>query len=468
MSRIKQVLRFAGVSVFALVCFTAFAQNAARPDAYLANDRPSDDRFKADILLVVAHPDDEVMATAYLARAIDQGKRVAVVYQTSGDGGNNEVGAEQGASMGDLRQLEARRALGTLGIQNVFFLGGHDTASQNVLNSLAHCDHGHCLDELVRIVRITRPEVILTWMPHFETGENHADHQSSGVLATEAFDLAGDPTAYAEQVSPVANPDKNMNLTEGLRPWQPKKLYYFYNPSHDVLADRGPQYSTTEVSPSKHESYGVLAAKAFAQHRTQGGDQTAAQLANHTFDQSKDEIGLIVNRPVQFVLGKTLVPSGVKDDIFAGVTSEEVEYQRPPGYSAIKETEPSLRIGDPWDFYQKFWKAHGVESVANIVPLEITVHTDDTLSIPLIVTNPTSQPIDATITVDAPTGWQVRPVGVAQVPAHGRYLLRVQAKSPASVVAGWQNFKLTGQAKDKSLGTVALRVELSNGWVAPQ
>jgi hypothetical protein len=25
-------------------------------------------------------------------------------------------------------------------------------------------------------------------------GENHDDHQGSGVLATEAFDMAGDPT----------------------------------------------------------------------------------------------------------------------------------------------------------------------------------------------------------------------------------------------------------------------------------
>ena len=85
----------------------------------------------------------------------------------------------------------------------------------------------------MRIVRITQPSVILTWLPDFTTGENHADHQASGVLATEAFDLAGDPTAFPEQVSPAANPDKNMNLTEGLRPWQPQKIYYFYNPTHD-------------------------------------------------------------------------------------------------------------------------------------------------------------------------------------------------------------------------------------------
>jgi len=45
--------------------------------------RGADERFKADILVVVAHPDDEGAVTPYLARAIyDLHKRVAVVYGT--------------------------------------------------------------------------------------------------------------------------------------------------------------------------------------------------------------------------------------------------------------------------------------------------------------------------------------------------------------------------------------------------
>jgi hypothetical protein len=103
-----------------------WAQNTAdaKPDSYRANNRPPDPRYKADILLVVAHPDDEVMATAYLAREIyDNQKRVAVVYETAGDGGNNDVGAEQAAALGDVRKIEALRAVGSLGITNVWFLG---------------------------------------------------------------------------------------------------------------------------------------------------------------------------------------------------------------------------------------------------------------------------------------------------------------------------------------------------------
>src|SRR5215470_8231812 len=67
--------------------------------------READSRYKMDILLVVAHPDDEGAATPYLARAIDEGKRVAVAYGTRGSSGANEAGAEQAAALGEIREI---------------------------------------------------------------------------------------------------------------------------------------------------------------------------------------------------------------------------------------------------------------------------------------------------------------------------------------------------------------------------
>ena len=47
---------------------------------------PPDERFKADILVIAPHPDDESTIAGYLARAVlDEHRRVAVVLTTRGD-----------------------------------------------------------------------------------------------------------------------------------------------------------------------------------------------------------------------------------------------------------------------------------------------------------------------------------------------------------------------------------------------
>src|ERR1700747_30846 len=109
-----------------------------------------DERMKSDILLVVAHPDDEGGVTPYLARAIyDQHKRVAVVYATRGGSGGNDYTREHGPALAAIREQEARAACAKLGITNVWFLDGKDTASQNPLNSLGHLGQGGDLGGLV-------------------------------------------------------------------------------------------------------------------------------------------------------------------------------------------------------------------------------------------------------------------------------------------------------------------------------
>src|SRR5436309_15131430 len=135
---------------FALLSF-ALSSAAQGPQALPS----ADERYKVDLMLVVAHPDDEGAATAYLARALDEHKRVAVVISTRGSSGANKAGTEQAAALGDIREIEARNALATLGITNVWLLDGKDTASQNVLQSLANWGHGVALEKLVRLIRLT-------------------------------------------------------------------------------------------------------------------------------------------------------------------------------------------------------------------------------------------------------------------------------------------------------------------------
>jgi len=259
----------------------------------------------------VAHPDDEGAATPYLARALDEHKRIAVVFGTRGSSGANEAGAEQAAALGAIREIEARNALTTLGITNVWFLGGKDTASQNVLQSLANWDHGASLEQLVRLFRLTRPEVILTFFPGTFIGEDHGDHQASGLLATEAFDLAGDPASFPEQ---LAGPTKRLEpLLENLRPWQSKKIYYFADADReDIFRGRGPDYSVKEISKSSKQPYWRMALDSFRAHQTQAKSflDKIAQMDEAQIEKMATSDGGWTDA-LHFVLGKSLVGGSV-------------------------------------------------------------------------------------------------------------------------------------------------------------
>jgi LmbE family N-acetylglucosaminyl deacetylase len=427
-----------------------------QPDTYNSNNLEPDSRFKADILVVVAHPDDESMIAAFLAREVyDHGKRVAVVYATRGNAGDNSVGPEQGASLANIREIEGRTALASLGIANVWFLSGSDTPSQNVLQSLGSWGHGQCLEQLVRIVRLTRPEVMISLLPGFVTGENHGDHQAAGVLATEAFDLAGDPTVFAEQVTPAHDLELYPNRTEALRPWQPQKIYYFDNPTQRFDAGWGPEYSTQEISPTRHVSYGMLALQGFTYHQTQGGKDTAMEMASGKSDDS-------ATAPVQLIMGKSLVKSGVTDDVFTGVTAEALPYQPPPGFVASTSANPTLKIGGAWNYYRQFWKSHGLDRLENLVPVEITVRAGGPLKIPLLVENPLDHAIELKLTVQSPEGWKVRPTHPVSVPAHATYYLQVMTIAPPTKLTGWQEFTVSGEAENRNIGTVHLRAEVDS------
>jgi len=378
-----------------------FAQDPASPRTFAS----ADERYKADILVVVAHPDDEGAVTPYLARALDEGKRVAVVYGTRGGSGANQAGAEHAAALADIREIEARRACASLGISNVWFLGGKDTASQNVLQSLASWGHGAALEEMVRLVRLTRPEVILTFFPGVFIGENHGDHQAAGVLATEAFDLASDSAVFSFQ---VAGPTRRLEpYLENLRPWQPKKIYYFDGGGSGSFKDSGPSYSVTGISKSRHLPYWRVALESFRAHETQEKkyiDSLGAMSEQELEKQATDGWG----SEQTFVLGKSLVGGSITGDIFENISGS-------PAVPAPRTLSPpemskdlSIELGGPWSFYRDFRLAHGLERLPKLDVPEIAVAADGVLEIPIWLQNSTNATRDIKLTVAVPNGWTVK------------------------------------------------------------
>src|SRR5439155_16877465 len=158
-----------------------------------------------------AHPDDETNALNVMLNR-GQGVRTILATATRGDGGQNEIGPEIFDALAVLR-TEELAALHRFDATEQYFIRAVDFGySFSIEETMQKWGHDEILGDYVRLIRTTRPDVMLGMSPVANAGGFH--HNSSGILSREAFKMAGDPTKYPEQIR------------EGLRPWQPKKYYY--------------------------------------------------------------------------------------------------------------------------------------------------------------------------------------------------------------------------------------------------
>src|SRR6266550_7231196 len=158
-----------------------------------------------------AHPDDENNALhVFLNRG--QGIHTILATATRGDGGQNEIGPEIFDALAVLR-TEELGALHRFDATEQYFTRAVDFGySFSIEETLAKWGHDEILGDFVRLIRLTRPDVMLSMSPVANAGGYH--HNTSGILSREAFRAAADPSKYPEQIR------------EGLRPWQAKKYYY--------------------------------------------------------------------------------------------------------------------------------------------------------------------------------------------------------------------------------------------------
>jgi len=405
-----------------------------------------DARYKTDILLVIAHPDDDLAVDAYLAKAIDEGKRVSAIFMTRGRAGQNFVGNEQGLALADERELEARRAMAFLGITDVWFLNGPDHPGPDVLHSLELWGDGPALSRVVRLVRLTRPEVVITMLPDYVVGENHTNHQAAGVIATEAFDLAGDPLAFPEQVEAPRNHLDFEQYGEGLRPWQAKKIYYFSDSLYtDFYKGIGPKYSTQGVSVARGKSYAQIAYDAAGYYETQGV-----------------QVGMMpyYKKPIYLILGKSLVGGTPTGDIFQDITAAPIAYVRARGYEPPVRPALSVELGGPWAFYNLFWPAHNIERLSRLFsPQAICLSGQPPLWVPILIHNNTDTAERVSLRSTLPAGWTEAPGPmIYPVGAHGSYPVTLYVSCPKTQKVTWKTLTWRAETKGGNSASVKLRV----------
>jgi LmbE family N-acetylglucosaminyl deacetylase len=125
------------------------------------------------VLVFAPHPDDDVIGCGgSIAKHVDAGRGVAIVYLTSGEAGSLAHGR---AALAAIREAEARAAAGALGVADLVFLRHPDGGLEAGPALVA---------ELVRLLRARRPGLV--YLPH--GGDGGSDHQA----ASRAVSRGGD------------------------------------------------------------------------------------------------------------------------------------------------------------------------------------------------------------------------------------------------------------------------------------
>lgn len=155
-----------------------------------------------------AHPDDETFGTGgTLAKYAVEGVRCSLYSATDGDVGQSSgIPVSSRAELGALRRNELRVACELLGVRTVVH-GGHPDGQ------LATADPDLVIGEMVHLLRLERPDVVVTFGPE-GAPTRHRDHRAICRLATAAVLLAGSITEFPEQ------------LVDGLQPHRASRLCY--------------------------------------------------------------------------------------------------------------------------------------------------------------------------------------------------------------------------------------------------
>jgi LmbE family N-acetylglucosaminyl deacetylase len=169
-------------------------------------------RTIASVMHTTAHPDDEHGGMlAWLSRGL--GARVSLMTLTRGQSGDNALGPQLFDGLGLIRTEELLVADRYYGVDAQYFTNVIDYGfSKRLDEALEKWGRENVLRDVVRIIRTERPLVLVSRFQGNER-DGHGNHQTAGLITVEAFRAAGDPKQFPEQI------------TAGLRPWQPRKVY---------------------------------------------------------------------------------------------------------------------------------------------------------------------------------------------------------------------------------------------------
>jgi LmbE family N-acetylglucosaminyl deacetylase len=223
------------------------------------------------VLYLAAHPDDE--NTGLLSWLVnDRNVETGYLSLTRGDGGQNLLGTEQGAALGLIRTHELLEARKLDGAQQFFTRAIDFGFSKNTTDTFKQWDENSIIADVVWVIRKFRPDVIICRFPP-TAAAGHGQHAASAVVAEKAFKLAGDKTAFPNQL-------KYVNA------WQPKRVLWntFRFGSVNTTAENQLKITVGQYDAQLGMGYGELAGLSRSLHKSQGaGTQSVAGIKTEYF-----------------------------------------------------------------------------------------------------------------------------------------------------------------------------------------
>ncbi|HEY2139895.1 MAG TPA: PIG-L family deacetylase, partial [Chthoniobacterales bacterium] len=213
------------------------------------------------VLYIAAHPDDE---NTNLIALWANGSLYQTAYLsvTRGDGGQNLIGPELGERLGVIRTQEllaARR----LDHGQQFFTRAVDFGfSKSAAETLRIWDRDKILSDIVWTIRRFRPDVIVTRFSP-DDDKTHGHHTASAILAREAFEAAGDPKRFAEQLAFV-DVWKPTRIVWNTSPFFFQNRNIPFDPAGLTMLEAG------GFSPLLGKAFTEIAAASLSMHKSQG------------------------------------------------------------------------------------------------------------------------------------------------------------------------------------------------------
>jgi len=187
---------------------------------------------RPSLLVVLAHPDDEIFHCGILAHLSERGVRVTLACATDGEAGTPHPSVGPVADLGALRVEELKLSCSRLGIDPPVLLRFHDSGRKERQrrddpHALANVDMLDVEAAIRAIVLDVKPQVIVTFEPH--GGYYHPDHVaiqrattaaffSSGVMGTDAPERLFFATMLRSVFIELAEASRGRGIIDGLDP----------------------------------------------------------------------------------------------------------------------------------------------------------------------------------------------------------------------------------------------------------